>query len=431
MSLNFICRKVVLAALFLFALIHAMPIAAADSGSEIYPPMGYLSGVGWIDRLPYWNTWATTAAGSCEQAKANWVPPAFVQQIGAFCDGPAVNSTVGYCATPAPVPRQCDTPLLLVRLACKTKQSIWPPPPTAVASMPDYTYDVCRCPQGSSPDFESGYCLGNRAQISVTADAEVRPAGIPGHADVKITAKVADGATAKVGVTVTFSVDVAANTGGHDHHDATRPKGKLSVPSGVTDSKGEVTTTFKASQIAGMHTIEANCATCANSPAVHEIRARVPGLVNVFALPFRDAQWAYPGVGQVPGRHSENHYLTVAAATRLLDSTRKFKAIWPDAPRLTLNDASLEWGGKFDIPGTWEGNPNAHAEHRLGDSIDVRANDAPGAVPLAIRAVVFRWLRKQSRVEDNIPPEFVIDSVNPLREAIGHPNEHFHLRLGD
>ena len=110
---------------------------------------------------------------------------------------------------------------------------------------------------------------------------------------------------------------------------------------------------------------------------------------------------------------------------------QKFKRIWPDAPKLTLNDASLAWGGKFDIPATWERNPRAHAEHRLGDNIDVRANSAPGAVPSNIRDVVFRWLRKTSRPEDNIPPEFVIESVNPLHEFIGTTNEHFHLRLGN
>ena len=117
--------------------------------------------------------------------------------------------------------------------------------------------------------------------------------------------------------------------------------------------------------------------------------------------------------------------------TRLLGISQKFNSLWPDAPRLTLNDASLQWGGKFDIPGTWERNPRAHAEHRIGDNIDVRANAAPGAVPANIREVVFRWLRDESLPEDNIPPEFVIESVNALRESIGKTNEHFHLRLGN
>ena len=89
------------------------------------------------------------------------------------------------------------------------------------------------------------------------------------------------------------------------------------------------------------------------------------------------------------------------------------------------------WGGKFDISGRWEQNPKAHAEHRIGDNIDIRANTAPGAVPANIRAAVVRWLRKTSRPADNIPPEFVIENVDPLWENPDSPNEHIHLRLGN
>ena len=115
----------------------------------------------------------------------------------------------------------------------------------------------------------------------------------------------------------------------------------------------------------------------------------------------------------------------------MLDISRKFQKIWPAAPKLTLNDASLVWGGKFDIKGTWEQNPKAHAEHRLGENIDIRANMNPGAVPSKIRAAVFRWLGDASLPEDNISPDFVIDSANPLWENPGVANEHFHLRLGN
>lgn len=50
---------------------------------------------------------------------------------------------------------------------------------------------------------------------------------------------------------------------------------------------------------------------------------------------------------------------------------------------LHLNDASLVWGGKFDVKGNWA---DPHAGHRRGVVIDVRANDdtaATGAIPLA------------------------------------------------
>jgi hypothetical protein len=243
-------------------------------------------------------------------------------------------------------------------------------------------------------------------------------------------AKVERGGQPAPGVTVNFTVDVTPNSGGHEHHDASRPKGSLSTTRGTTDANGEVKLVFTAPEIAGIHTVRASCEGCANSPAAKEVQVKVPGLVNIFAMTYRDAQWAYPGIGET-NEHPDHHYLTVAAATRMLGISQKFQKIWPNAPKLTLNDASLVWGGKFDIPKTWERNPKAHAEHRVGENIDVRANSASGAVPSSIRDMVLRWLRKTSRPEDNISSELVIESVNPLHEGIGTTNEHFHLRLGN
>ncbi|MFM9879362.1 MAG: hypothetical protein ACKVOO_03000 [Burkholderiaceae bacterium] len=291
---------------------------------------------------------------------------------------------------------------------------------------------ACVCPAAQSEyDGNYGVCHAASPQaLSISGDAEIWPSGTGGTSTVQITAKVVTGNQPKLGVVVSFTVGVTANSGGHDHNDATRPRGSLSIAQGTTDVNGEVKVTFTASQIAGTHTISATCGNCINSPASKAIRVKVPDLVDIFTLPYQDAQWAIPGVGQ-RAEHTDNHYLTVAAATRLLDISRRFRQIWPTAPRLTLNDASLVWGGKFDIDGTWETNPRRHAEHRLGDNIDVRANTAPGAVPANIRAAVFRWLRRTSLPADNIPPEFIIDSVNALWEGPGLVNEHFHLRLGN
>lgn len=258
----------------------------------------------------------------------------------------------------------------------------------------------------------------------------IRPAGTGGIYSVEFLAKVVDGESPKAGVTLQFTVDTVASSGGHNHHDSSRPKGIVAPANGITDARGEIRFNFSATQIAGVHSITATCNDCSNKTAQEKITVKVPDLVNIFTLPYRDAQWAYPGIGQT-SQHSDQHYLTVAAAFRILDISRKFQKIWPTAPKLTLNDASLVWGGKFDISGSWEQNPRAHAEHRVGDNIDIRANTAPGAVPANIRAVVLRWLGNDSLPEDNISPNFLIDSVRPLREGIGTANEHFHLRLGN
>lgn len=308
-----------------------------------------------------------------------------------------------------------------------------PPLPNPENSYAPYTPDAgIFCIFAETYAAPISYLVDQRTNsLILNGLSEVRPSGTSGSNTVTINAKVTAGALPKSGVPVSFAVEVTPGSGGHDHHDTTRPKGKLSASQGTTDANGEVIVTFTGPEISGVHTIKATCETCTNSPASREVKVKIPELLNVFALPFRYPKWAYPGIGQIPGRHTDNHYLTIAAATRLLGLAQKFNKIWPDAPRLTLNDASLEWGGKFDIPATWERNPLAHAEHRLGDNIDVRANSAPGAVPAGIRDTVFRWLRKTSRRQDNIPPEFVIESVNPLREGIGTQNEHFHLRLGN
>ena len=296
----------------------------------------------------------------------------------------------------------------------------------------DYSHVIVKTRQEVYATSNILTCTEESSQsVSLSGPTEIRPTGTGGTATVTFTAKVTAGASPKPGVPISFSVEVTPNSGGHDHHDVSRPKGTLSATSGTTDANGEVKLTFTSPQIAGIHTVKATCASCTNTPATRQVKVKVPELQDIFALPFRDAQWASPGIGQVPGRHSDNHYLTVAAVTRLLEISQKFNSIWPNAPRLRLNDASLEWGGKFDIPATWETNPKAHAEHRIGNNIDLRANAAPGAVPSGIRAKVFRWFRNESSAEDAIPPEFAIESVNPLHESIGKANEHFHLRLGN
>lgn len=249
----------------------------------------------------------------------------------------------------------------------------------------------------------------------------------------ELIAKVMEGSTPKAGVAVTFAVEVEPNTGGHDHHDASRPKGLVNgklTASGITGANGEIKVTFQASQIAGTHVVAAVCESCTNKSVTKNVDVKVPDLVPFLALPFRTQQWNPEGIGQTV-EHRDNHYLTVAATYRLLEIATKYKKIWPTAPTLTLNDGSLKWGGKFDIFGTWDRVNGKHGEHRIGDNIDIRANSGPGNVPANIREAVFRWLSDESASKDNIPAELVIRSVNPLWENPKTENEHFHLRLGN
>ena len=104
--------------------------------------------------------------------------------------------------------------------------------------------------------------------VTLSGPTETRPTGTGGTSEITLTAKVTDGVTPKPGVALSFTVDVTANSGGHDHDSASRPKGTLSVAQGTSDANGEVKFKFKASDVAGIHTIKATCTTCSNSPAV-------------------------------------------------------------------------------------------------------------------------------------------------------------------
>jgi hypothetical protein len=78
-----------------------------------------------------------------------------------------------------------------------------------------------------------------------------------------------------------------------------------------------------------------------------------------------------------------------------------------------LNDASLKWGGKFDIKGKWAGK---HNEHRHGTVIDIRANSASGAIPPEL-TMSFKKIAKDFGVGAHLE----YDSDPALR--------HFHTRL--
>ena len=302
------------------------------------------------------------------------------------------------------------------------------------------TVAYCECPQFPEWSWDGKMCVKdavtNKPQLSLTPapnQKDPRPLkaeGKDGKSTYELIAKVTENGSPKAGVAVTFAVEPIANSGGHDHHDASRPKGKVTANNPVTDANGQVIVTFQASQIAGTHVVAAVCNSCTNTSVTKNVDVKVPDLVPFLALPFRSQLWNSEGIGQTV-EHLDNHYLTVAATYRLLEIAAKYKKIWPTAPKLTLNDASLKWGGKFDISGTWDRSKDRHAEHRIGDNIDIRANGNLGSVPDNIKEKVFDWLQDDSEEEDAIPLELRIRSVNPLWENPGKVNEHFHLRLGN
>ncbi|WCM98309.1 Ig-like domain-containing protein [Acidovorax sp. GBBC 1281] len=217
--------------------------------------------------------------------------------------------------------------------------------------------------------------------VALSGPSETRPAATGGSSEITLIAKVTNSTAAKSGVALGFSVDVTPNSGGHEHHDVARPKGLLSATQGVTDANGEVKIVFKAPEVAGVHTIQVACAVCSNSPVSKEIQVRVPDLLPISPNPPQNADgtfvYALTSVDkthQGNGRYHHNqYYLTEQSRQNLRAMISNFATEgWGT---VALNDASLFWGGRYDITSNWRG---PHAGHRDGREIDIsfaRANN--------------------------------------------------------
>jgi hypothetical protein len=222
--------------------------------------------------------------------------------------------------------------------------------------------------------------LSNDANPSTSGDlAEVEP----GKVTTTLRATVYDSNNQPVpNIDVELVVTIEANSGGHQHI-IDRPKGLLSngisantVVEGNTGSNG-MPFTFLAPQPAGDHKIKARC-------LGRDCTQEGPDKVWVGAkdlAPLSGLSGAYRLVGDKPA-HPSNSYLSGQASQVISSIAGAYQVlVQHDVPPTTvlhLNDASLERGGIFDINSTWA---RPHAEHCRGTVIDVRANDAPGAIP--------------------------------------------------
>ena len=180
---------------------------------------------------------------------------------------------------------------------------------------------------------------------------------------------------------VSLSVDVVAYTGGHEH-DANRPKGKLSRPSGNTTS-GVLEFDFIAEQVAGTHTITAKCDRCDNTTTA-SVDVKVAGLVPLLGSPFYTLQ--------LPNRdtnHPNAHFLLPTALSKLemiaslYYSYTYYQSKNGVIPDFVLNDAHLKWGGVLDCFLTCANSQAwgpAHIEHQRGSVVDIKANGEPGSI---------------------------------------------------
>jgi len=247
--------------------------------------------------------------------------------------------------------------------------------------------------------------------VNIVGDNETRPTGTGGTGALTLTAKVTAGASPKPGVPISFSVEVTPNSGGHEHHDVSRPKGTLSPTNGTTDANGEVKLIFTAPQAAGIHTVKAACASCSNTTVTKEVEVKVPLLVELTAS--ANAPSTYALVGQT-GKHPSNHWFMPDALNvlnKVVDSM--FKTGWGV---VGVNDGSLVWGGLFDIKGGWT---PSHQEHRTGTEVDISVTNPAKATDEQKKRTYAGLCRKENTA---------FSILTLWHKDDGYP-EHFHMYL--
>lgn len=254
--------------------------------------------------------------------------------------------------------------------------------------------------------------------------ADVEPSGttdVYANTSSTVYAQVINTQTnqSQAGVQVKFSVNVVANSGGHDgNHYVMRPNGKLlDCSSGsevettvcTTQPDGRATVTFSAPTVSGTHTISAECISPACTGTTSgDINVKVPGLER---MPYSTL---YVFVGGEAGKaHTDNHYLTPAALSKIQKLAEIYHSRFPFSPVLRVNDASLVWGGVFDIKGSWTA---PHIQHRRGLVIDVRANQLPDAIPNSNDRAF------QLMITKRLGGSYILENQ-------GTSNEHYHIHL--
>ena len=183
----------------------------------------------------------------------------------------------------------------------------------------------------------------------------------------------------------------AGSDGGHKEslHTGARPLGNLGRTSGVTGADGCFRTTYTPPHIAGKFKLKATISGIQNETDIYIYVSNLvqlePGENYRLNGGIIDCNVPDSSCTPTPGRqaHPSNHWVTPEARIGLINVANAYKAQFygngPIAPAdmVTYNDASLEWGGKFDLGRKWA-NTGAHSEHREGLSIDTRSSNLHG-----------------------------------------------------
>ena len=309
----------------------------------------------------------------------------------------------------------------------------------------------CLAPQRI--DTVTGRCITDTYEIKLIGGTQTEPSQ-----SLNFVATVVNTITQKpptIPVTIKVRLSVEDTSGGHDHGTDTRPRGSLNSTAcatddtcleGPADGNGALSFNFKPTDASGIHTITASCDKCSGEDS-KTVNVKVDGLIEIPSSQFY--------VFGSSSRHgTKNHYLMPAAAEKLLllainyQSQSRFKVmnpntntmVWPEPIR--VNDASLEWGGRFDIYGDWK---NPHSEHTRGVSVDLRANEGtPNAIPpenftkfemlldsVIPKGKVKKYILECTGDEEDGPQHDRVSENNCVSVLDGSfdNNRHYHIRL--
>jgi hypothetical protein len=234
-------------------------------------------------------------------------------------------------------------------------------------------------------------------------------------------------------VGVKLVLEAKQNSGGHHHPDdtvavRTGTMNGQQIFTGNTGPSG-LQFSYRAPSVSGDYKIVASCTDGKNctQDGPDTVWVGVKGLEPIVPASDSASGPLYVLIGQ-DNYHPDNHYLTPKANGRLQQLASRYRERFPNDPPLYLNDASLERGGLFDIyydyadkygvrhernaEGWWT---PPHAEHRKGTVIDVRANQAAGAVPSRNHQILMDLARDIG--------------VDAGLHSPGTANQHFHIRL--
>ncbi len=205
------------------------------------------------------------------------------------------------------------------------------------------------------------------------------------------------------------------NSGGHittgNFHPvstATTVVGSFSPVSGQTDATGKFQSTYTAPIFGGDLRIQARL--LAEAP----IKVFIAGLQELSG----GENYVLIGFADTP-QHPEgtNHWGTPTANMNLPVIANAYKNAYynnvpiPEADKVSFNDQSLPYGGKFEVPGNWSTANENHGEHRIGINCDTRSLNIPADRHESLMQI-FR---------DNGSPSF-LDERNT-------PRPHWHLRF--